>query len=709
VTPRLIDCAWPTDAAGAALEVLAAKAGLTTPRSAARSMPGAAPSREDEIQGIEEQAAALGVEAVPVQGQLENLTGLVRRSAPVLLRLTDEGGTVVGWLAILRGGRHSVTLLTPGHKRRRLRVSTVAAALGARAEAVAGAEVEDLLDEAGVAGRQRWRVRRSLAVERLRGARVARGWLFRLPSSASFSAQLRREGVFADLARFVATYTVSYGLLLMSWWTLGKGALEGRLDGGWLAAWALLLLTLLPARYVSTWSRVLLGVRFGALLKRRLLQGALRLDSDEMRREGAGRFLSRVIESEEVEAKALTGGFLAVVAVIELVLSLGVLGLGAAGGVHVVVALLWALLVAGLAWRFLADRRTWTAERLDMTHILIERMVGHSTRLVQEARGSWHEEEDRDLERYQRASRRYDRSKTLLLGIGSRGWVLVGLAALAPAFVTGEASRVALAVGLGGVITAYRGFGKMAEGFSHLTGAVVAWEQAGDLFRAGARLLRRPSPGLHLRVAAPAREGSVLEAHDLHYRHRGRAEEVLAGISLTVRRGERLLLEGPSGGGKSTLTAVLAGLRPPGSGLLLLGGLDPATLGESGWRQRVVAVPQFHENHVVTESLAFNLLMGRGWPPAPDDLEDAEEVCRELGLGGLLERMPSGLQQLVGETGWQLSHGERSRVYLARALLQRGEVVILDESFAALDPSTLGQVLDCTLRRAQTLLVVAHR
>ena len=64
--------------------------------------------------------------------------------------------------------------------------------------------------------------------------------------------------------------------------------------------------------------------------------------------------------------------------------------------------------------------------------------------------------------------------------------------------------------------------------------------------------------------------------------------------------------------------------------------------------------------------------------------------------------------QMVGDTGWQLSHGERSRVYMARALLQGGEVLLLDESFAALDPPTLQQCLAYTLRRAPTVLVVAH-
>jgi len=67
-----------------------------------------------------------------------------------------------------------------------------------------------------------------------------------------------------------------------------------------------------------------------------------------------------------------------------------------------------------------------------------------------------------------------------------------------------------------------------------------------------------------------------------------------------------------------------------------------------------------------------------------------------------------GLQAWLGETGWQLSHGERSGIFLARALLQRAPLTILDESFAALDPATLSACLACVLRRAPTLIVIAH-
>jgi len=74
----------------------------------------------------------------------------------------------------------------------------------------------------------------------------------------------------------------------------------------------------------------------------------------------------------------------------------------------------------------------------------------------------------------------------------------------------------------------------------------------------------------------------------------------------------------------------------------------------------------------------------------------------------VLQRMPSGFQQMVGESGWQLSHGERSRLFIARTLLQKADLIVLDESFGALDPENLERALQCVLRRAPTLVVIAH-
>jgi ATP-binding cassette subfamily B protein len=574
------------------------------------------------------------------------------------------------------------------------------------------ADVDRLLSDSGVPGRRRERARQAILGERLSAERLGGCWLLRLPAGASFWQQLRHARLPHRLLVLLGVHAVQYGLWLLSWWVVGQGALQERLDGGWLAAWALLLLTLVPLRLLVTWLQGWCAVHAGGLLKRRLLAGALRLAPEEIRQQGAGQLLGRVIESEAVEALALSGGVLGLLAGIELGMAAVVLGLGAGGGLHTLLLLGWVGLTGYIGWRYIRQCQHWTTARLDLTHDLVERMVGHRTRLAQETPARWHTGEDQALARYVELAHGMDRTAAWLMALVPRGWLLLGLLGLAPAFLSGANAPAALAVSLGGILLAYEACKKLAAGLCHLAGAAIAWQQAALLFHAAARPEAVSAPSLvQAPAGAVARTGDaapVLEAHDLVFRYRDRGEAVLRGCSLRGGPGDRLLLEGPSGGGKSTLAALLTGLRQPESGLLLLGGLDRQSLGAEGWRRRVVAAPQFHDNHVFAATVAFNLLMGRGWPPRPEDVAEAEALCHELGLGELLERMPAGLLQMVGDTGWRLSHGEQSRLYLARALLQGADFVVLDESFAALDPETLQRALRCVLGRAETLLVIAH-
>jgi ATP-binding cassette subfamily B protein len=285
----------------------------------------------------------------------------------------------------------------------------------------------------------------------------------------------------------------------------------------------------------------------------------------------------------------------------------------------------------------------------------------------------------------------------------------VGIAVLVPPLVTGSATPSALALGFVGVLLVYRTLRALVTGLVDLSGAAVAWRRVSLLSEAAARPESAGVPSVSL--GAPQRSESaapVLDARDLVYRYGSRSTPALRGVSLRIQAGERLLLEGSSGGGKSTLGAVLAGLREPESGLLLADGLDIQSLGLHGWRRKVVSAPQFHENHIFSGTLAFNLLMGRRWPAEREDIQDAIRTCRALGLTDVILRMPNRLQQHVGETGWRLSHGEQSRVFIARALLQGAEVVILDESLGALDPETHGEVMRCVLDSAPTLILIAH-
>jgi ATP-binding cassette subfamily B protein len=200
----------------------------------------------------------------------------------------------------------------------------------------------------------------------------------------------------------------------------------------------------------------------------------------------------------------------------------------------------------------------------------------------------------------------------------------------------------------------------------------------------------------------------VIEARELGFCHPSRREPVIRKAGLTVGRNDHVVLVGPSGSGKSTLAALLAGLRRPDSGLLLFRGLDHDTLGSDAWRRGIVLAPQFQENHLLVGPLAYNLLLGRRWPPTSGDLQEAEALCEELGLGPLLGRMPLGLYQPVGESGWQLSHGERSRVFAARAILQKPDLLILDETFAALDPATFARTLRLVVARSAAVMLIAH-
>ena len=712
---------WPIADAEEALSGLARAAGMPVDESAVGAGGPAPSAAAGPAAAVEAHARRLGLEIEPLRAAFGEAERLVRGSPPALIVLPGGRGLLA---AVRRRGRR-VTLLAPTLRRCRVPAGAIAAAMTAERAERERPAVDELLDAVGVAPSRRGRARRAVIAERLAGARLTGCLLLRLPPGAPFRSQARQERLGVHFASFALAYAASYALLLASWWVLGRGVLAGRFELGWLAAWSLTLLTMVPLRALSVWSRARLSVGFGALLKRRLIQGALRLQPEEVRHQGAGQLLGRVLESESVEALALNGGFLTVVAAIELAFSALVLAAGAAGAAHVALLALWLALTVALGRRFYRARREWTENRVAMTHDLVERMVGHRTRLAQEPRNLWHLEEDRDLEAYHRRSNRFDRHKTWLLGLVGRGWLAVGIAVLVPAFAAGG-DRVALAIGLGGVLTAYRGFLKLSEGFNHLSGALVAWRQAAELYDAAARREACGSAALAegSRTEAPpddaanspsgpaVTEGAaapvILEAIDVGFRHQGRPRATLESCSLAIRRGERILLQGSSGGGKSTLAALLAGLRPVDAGLILLDGLDLGTVGTARWRRRVVAAPQFHENHVLTETFAFNLLLGRRWPPEAEDLAEAAAVCRELGLGELLARMPGGLDQPVGETGWQLSHGEKSRLFVARALLQGGELLILDESFAALDPASLEQALDCVLRRASSLLLIAH-
>lgn len=675
---------WPEPRCFEALEALAIESGLIQSSNSAQ--------RPTDVAAA---AAALELEAQPVEIPYTRFDRDIAKFGPVLAKAGN------GYLAICRNGK----ILAPDGNRHRISPSAIRAILCAAQERAVAPAIIDLLQQAQIPSSKQAQARDAILRERLSTTLVRDLWLLRLPPGSNFWRQLRHAGIPQRLAALTGAHTIQYILWILTWWIVGKNIFNRNTDPRWLLTWAMLLLALVPLRVAITWLQGRVAIGAGALLKRRLFFGALRLDPDSIRHQGAGQLLGRVIESEAVEALALSGGFLGLVALVELIVALFVLGAGAAGIIHSVLLLAWTGVAALIGRQYYNRNRAWTDVRLDITHDLVESMVGHRTRLAQLSPDRWHDGEDEALDRYLRASKPMDNSTTALLALIPRGWLVLSLAALAPAYIDGTHSTPKIAIAIGGILLAYRALKRLAAGAWQVAGAAVAWQRVTVLYRAATRPEVRGS----LDVPTSPQTAAIVDARDLTYRYHDRAEPVLRGCTLQVSQGDRLVLEGPSGGGKSTFVSLLAGLREQNSGSLLIDGLDRKTLGLERWIERIAAAPQFHENHILAETFAFNLLLGRHRIPTPADLEEAETICQELGLGELLERMPAGMLQMVGETGWQLSHGERSRLYIARALLQNSELVILDESFAALDPENLHRCVQCVIHRAKSLVVVAHR
>lgn len=703
--------AWPVARLADAVEALA-RASRVTVKASTTHPPttlgdSVTPSAMDHH--VENLGRYLQVETDVFDVPYDDVEGALRRAAPALVRLSQDGQETI--LAMVGSSARNVRLLTPEGRHRTVRLADVAAWLRTPLESTLDPDVQRLMSDAGIAARNQRAARRVLLRTRLGSWPACRCWTLRPAPAAPLWQHLHHARLPRRLYVFIPAYVASALALTGAWWLIGRAALQGRFDSGTMLAWVFLLLTLVPLNIFATWSQGVFALGVGGFLKLRLLAGALRLQTDETRHQGVGQHLARVIESEAVEAVALSGGFYAIAASFELVLAAAIFTV-AANWVHLILLLSTIGLLVGLGISFFKRREKWTDSRLTLTHDLVEQMVGHRTRLAQEPSARRHEREDQALEHYLRLSRGTDRAILVLSAI-PRLWLLLGVAALAPQFVTvrtGAATE--LAIGLGGILLTYGALAKMTASLANLAAAAIGWKQVGSMVRA----LQRPEElGCVDRTTASAQPrpafaaaSPLMVAQDLTFRFRDRAEPVLRGCGFRIGPGDRIHLSGVSGGGKSTLVSMLTGLRVPDSGLLLLDGLDRATLGSQSWRRLVVAAPQFHENHLFNESLAFNLLMGRGWPPRPDDLEWAEVVCRRLGLGDLLDRMPSGLFQIVGETGWQLSHGERSRVFMGRALLHDADLVILDESFAELDPESLRTCLPEAAELSNSLVVVAH-
>ena len=180
--------------------------------------------------------------------------------------------------------------------------------------------------------------------------------------------------------------------------------------------------------------------------------------------------------------------------------------------------------------------------------------------------------------------------------------------------------------------------------------------------------------------------------------------EVLRGVSLDIRPGEKIGIVGASGGGKSTLTQALIGLYPPSAGMVYYGGAPLTDIGLDLVRERVATVLQHPA--LFNDSIRANLTLGR-------EAEDADlwQALRIAQLEQTVRDTADGLDTLVGRSGMRLSGGQRQRLAIARMILAKPSVVVFDEATSALDSETEARLHKALAEflAGRTTIIVAHR
>jgi ATP-binding cassette subfamily C protein len=242
-------------------------------------------------------------------------------------------------------------------------------------------------------------------------------------------------------------------------------------------------------------------------------------------------------------------------------------------------------------------------------------------------------------------------------------------------------------------------FGFVQRGSQRLMMAQVWLGSAGNLIAAA------ESSQEQLTGTVPPDPAAGVRFEGVSFRHAD-GKELLSKVDFEVTAGKITTLVGPSGVGKTTTLDLVIGLLPPRAGRLLLGGVDSTEVDLAKWRQVIGYVPQdltlFHDN------VRNNVALGE----ARFSDEEVWRALRAAGADEFIEALPDGLDHAVGERGQMISGGQRQRIALARALLHRPAILILDEATTGLDRETeetiCTRIREMVVREGLTVLAVTH-
>ncbi len=320
--------------------------------------------------------------------------------------------------------------------------------------------------------------------------------------------------------------------------------------------------------------------------------------------------------------------------------------------------------------------------------------------------------EERESQRFDEVNARVRREQVAQLVVGQWLSVVVqSLAALGPAllYTYGAYLVITHRIALGTIVAfatylaqLYAPASSLAGANATLLGGLALFDRVFQYLEIPASV---PEPTTPRTLPETPREGIVFDHVAFHYPGKASNKEVLHDISFSAPLGQLTALVGPSGAGKSTLLSLAARFYDPSSGSVRLDSISLQDIAQRDLRRRLAVVTQ--ELFLFHASLRENICYG-----APDASEaEVESVVKAAQLQDLIDRLPDGLDTIVGERGYRLSGGEKQRVAIARALLCQAPYLLLDEATSSLD-SQVERLIQAALERlveGRTVIAIAHR
>lgn len=626
------------------------------------------------------------------------LMELLRANSPAILSVpsTTQTESLHGYVVVLRCGARHATLLGNDGRRTRLSLKRLQNVFREPLQRAYFEITTQLLQDVGLPMFRRQAVREAYLDLHLAQHHIQGIWLVNTQITNALSNT--RQQILRWLGLQIGLRSGHYILFFTAIALMGQASVSGRINPFWLVLGLLVWVSRIPIALMLTWLEHYYALKLGLNIKQQLFQDTLQLPIGEVFQHST-QYFHDVMETETLEESGFQRSAWVIASAVFLILvTLVLLIIGDLFSALILAS--WLAICLGMIRYLVQQYPTFHTQHKHLIHQFVENLRGHTTRLVQET--NWFKREDAVLAQYLQQATRYDRLATLVWTLIPYGGVLVALLGIAPlALYPAVISPLGISLRLSLWLFAFMQLQILAFSIPELVKSTHAWHQIQQLKAISQNNEQHPQM-----TDKVNRSNIILELRNIRFRFTENLEPILNNVNLTIHSGETLWLQGETGSGKSTLATVLCHLRQPTSGVLLYAGNDQYTLNPRIWRKNIAYVSASAQNHILNGSLAYNLLMGRNRTPTPGDLAEAQALCEELGLGGLMHDMPFGIHQKVGETEWRLSHGERNRIFVARAILQKPDLTIIDENLVALDPENKVRVLQALIKYSKTLIMI---